>query len=543
MRRIITILLLFTTFLVSGQGTEYLNLFPDRDGYISGETILLKVFVPDKEQSGIVHIELLSSNGKIITGISKKITDHQADGFIYLPDSLKTGTYLLCSSILSMPAVTVRELFVCNRFTGLTGTSTVLRATDIKPGVEQQADITVQGIQNSYKTREKATINLLLSPETLSRLEGDLLISLSERTMKYESQSFIQSVVLPAEPKVEKEGIILEGSVIDLNTKKSFPNGCVYLSIPDSIPKLQYFLTGDDGRFSFHLTGYFGNIPAVIQAFDPEKKRLLKIFLNHRDSLISAVPKYSIIPISAASVASAADLQSDATNDIALTTLRKIFNIQEITLRHPVLTSKKDYPFYGIPSEIIHPNSFIDLPDFTEISRELLPGVKFRAYNRIPTMQVLNPLTQNYFAEQPLVLLNGVPVLDLNVIKNLGTKDIERIELCRNERFYGNLAFQAVVAIYTPKKDLSLLKESYDLVKINLDAIQPTASLNIPKEAILPNEPDLRKVLLWNPGLKKAENIQLDFSTSDVKGSYMLIIRGKAKDGSIIRKDQIFEVK
>ena len=158
-------------------------------------------------------------------------------------------------------------------------------------------------------------------------------------------------------------------------------------------------------------------------------------------------------------------------------------------------------------------------------------------------MQVLNPLTQNYFVEQPLVLLNGIPVLDLNVIKNLGTKDIERIELCRNERFYGNLAFQAVVAIYTPKKDLNLLKESDDLVKINLDAIQPPASLNIPEDGRLSYEPDLRKVLLWNPGIKKAENIRLDFSTSDVNGSFMLIIRAKTKEGSIVRKDQIFEVK
>jgi hypothetical protein len=537
-RRFITIFLLISTFLGSAQGTDYLNLFSDRDSYISGETILLKIFAPAQEQSGIVHIDLLNPNGKIITGINKRIIDHQADGFIYLPDSLNTGTYLLSSSTNSNKFITVRELFVCNRFTGLTGTSSMLRASDINPEVEKLADIIVEGVQNTYKTRERVKIDLRLTSETLSSLEGDLVISLAEKSPEIDAQSFIQNTVSAKEQKIEKDGIIIEGSVTELDTNKPFSSGCVYLSVPDSIPKLQYFIPGEDGCFSFHLSGYFGTIPVVIQAFDPEKKQLLKIFLNHRDSLISAVPKFSNIAISAASV----DFQSAETNNIELTTLRKIFNIQDIAISDTALIRKNDYPFYGRPGEIIHPNNFIELPDFTEIARELLPGVKFRAYNRIPSMQILNPLTQNYFIEQPLVLLNGVPVLDLNVIKNLGTKDIERIELCRNERFYGNLAFHGVVAIYTSKKDLSLLKESDDLVKINLDVLQPQAAINIPKEGKLPNEPDLRKVLLWNPGLKKAETIHLEFSTSDVKGSFKLIIRGKTKDGSIIRKDQIFEV-
>ena len=536
MRRTITILLLFIALLGKAQNTEYMHLYSDRDNYISGETIFLKIFAPEKESSGIVHVDLVNPGGRILTGISKKIHDHQTDGFIVLPDSLGTGTYFLCSSSISNPEVTVKELFIYNRFSGVTGVSSLQRAADFEPIAEQLANINVEGIKNSCQTREKINFSLHIPTETLDRLAGDLMISLAEKSPGMDSQTFVQKANLPKAPGTENDGVLVKGTVIDMNTGKPFGNGCVYLSVPDSVPKLQYFMTGDDGNFNFQLTDYFGNIPVVIQAFDPEKKRLLKVVLNRRDSLRNILPKFNEVAISSG-------LQSSISEDIDVVTLRKIFNLQVLTIHKPALKKEIEYPFYGVPSEIIHPEVFIELPDFTEISRELLPGVKFRAYNRIPTMQILNPFTQNYFVEQPLVLLNGIPVLDLNIIKNLGTKDIERIELCRNERFYGNLGFQGVVSIYTPKKDPTLLKEAEDLVKINLDALQPSADLIIPKESIASNEPDLRKVLLWEKSVKKTETMHFEFTTSDIKGSFQLTIRGKTKDGLIIRKDQIFEVK
>jgi len=77
------------------QEREHFSHFTDRDLYTSGETLLLKIFAPLDERSGIVHIDLINTSGKIILGISKKIIEHQADGFINIPDSLSSGCYLL----------------------------------------------------------------------------------------------------------------------------------------------------------------------------------------------------------------------------------------------------------------------------------------------------------------------------------------------------------------------------------------------------------------------------------------------------------------
>jgi hypothetical protein len=235
------------------------------------------------------------------------------------------------------------------------------------------------------------------------------------------------------------------------------------------------------------------------------------------------------------------ELKKNIGMNIDAVTFRKIFNQQYLTIQ-PVPVVKRDaYPYYGIPTKTIDPHLFIDLPDFNEISRELLPGVKFRNYNRIPTLQVFNSAQNNFFMEPPLLLLDGIPIQDLSVIKDMGTKDIGKIEICQKERFYGDLTFPGVVAIYTTKSDYSRVLNSNDLIKLNLEVIQLRAILNNPSVEKL-TDPDLRPVLVWKPSLKPEPTIALDFQTSDIQGNFKLIIRGKDAHGSIIYKEQIFEV-
>jgi hypothetical protein len=127
------------------------------------------------------------------------------------------------------------------------------------------------------------------------------------------------------------------------------------------------------------------------------------------------------------------------------------------------------------------------------------------------------------------------------MIKNMGSKDIDRIEICRRERYFGDLVFHGVIAIFSSMQVNKLLSETDELIKINLDTFQSDSYLIIPKEQGQ-NEPDLRKVLLWNPQLKPEETIKINFVTSDIKGSYKFVLRGMTNDGEVICHEHIFEV-
>jgi len=534
-RRIIILLLLFVALMGKAQKKEHFSLFTDRDLYVSGETLLFKVYVPADDPSGIVNVDLVNTNGRIISEVSKKIIDHQTDGFIALPDSLSSGSYLVCTSTKINPSLTVKELYISNQFAGLPESNHALRSSETDLFVEMAAtSLQIEGLDKTYKTRGKASLTLDFTPELLSQIDENLFVSVTEADQDYNSKTFFRLNKPKKNQIVEKEGVILDGFVKDVKTGEPFKKGVVFLSVPDTIPRFKYFITGNDGYFIFRLDNYIGRIPVVVQGFDPDDKRLLKVVINHRDSLKSAVPQLETWNFSS-------ELRKSTGNNIDASMFCKIFNYQEITALPIPFNKSEEYPFYGVATEIVNTKLFIDLPEFTEIARELLSGVKFRANNRIPSLQIFNPALHNYFAEPPLLLIDGIPVRDLNVIKDMGSKDINRIEICHSKRFYGNLIFYGVVAIHTSKHDYTGIKASDDLIKFDLDAIQPDIILNTTVGLKL-NEMDLRKVLLWKPSIKPEKNIKLDFETSDIKGNYRLIIHGKTKDGSNFYKEQFFEV-
>ncbi len=527
-------MLLFVATSGKAQEKENFYLFSDRALYSSGETILIKVIAPKEEQSGVVHVNLIDLKGKIITEISKKLTSLEANGSIYISDSLKTGTYLICASTLTSKSMTTKELFICNRFSGSTESNSFQHPADSKQLIPTNVNIEFDSLKSTYKTRNKVHVTLHIPTDLSSQIEGNLLISAAQDNPGFSAHTSTVAGHAPASSLVEKEGVLLSGIVRDAATLLPFKNGYVFLSLPDSIPRLHYCISGEDGRFNFLLDNYSGKLPVVVQAVDVKKKSLLKIEADRHDSLTNFH-----LPVDNVALPDSFQKSMNDGNDAA--TLGKIFNYNELKEVVTTVDKQIDYPFYGVPTEVVFPKLFIDLPDFTEISRELLPGVKFRAYNRIPTMQILNPSTQNYFSDQPLILLDNIPIQDLNVIKNLGSKEIEKVEICRKERFYGDLSFPGVVAITTTRKDLSLVPTSGDLIKQIVNALQPDAEFNIPNN-LTSNEPDLRKVLYWNPKIKPEKSIQIDFETSDLRGNYKLVVSGKTRDGAIIYKEQLFEV-
>ena len=533
--KLFIVLLLFISHLASAQQMENLGLYTDRDLYTSGETLLLKLFAPSNDQTGIVHIDLISNGGKAITGIILELTDHQANGSIYLPDSLSSGSYILRTSTRSDKTQTIKELYIANRFSGVPESNSLSRidkATPIAETAIQDSQIT--GLEKRYKGRESVTASIHLTDDLLAKTEGNMHVSVSKTSPEYKANSFVIRTKPTTDQLVEKEGIIIEGVVTDLKTAAPFKNAVVILSITGATAGFNYYLTGEDGRFFFQLKNYYGKIPVVLQCYDKARAKLLKISLVDSESQRSVFPTFEPRSFPA-------DLRKEVAKNTEAVTIRKIFNQQDINLLSVPKPKAAAYPFYGIPTNIVDPKLFIDLPDFNEISHELLPGVKFRTYNRIPTLQVLSATLHNYFNEPPLVLLDGIPVQDLNIIKNMGSKMIDKVEICLDERYYGDLSFEGVVAIFSAKADDSIIPESNDLIKLTINAIQPQTVLNSPPEKSSP-EPDLRQVLLWNPSLMPGQTILLNFQTSDIKGIYTLVLRGKTKDGSLFFKEQTFEV-
>ena len=145
------------------QQKECFYLFTDRDIYASGETMLLKIFLSPDEASGIIHLDLTNLTGKRIQGVNLKIRNHQANGFIDLPDSLGSGTYLVRASVRTSEILTFKEIFIANRFAAaLESNASLMHSKAFSVVPRSLSTIEMDGIENTYQTRSTAHFSIKL---------------------------------------------------------------------------------------------------------------------------------------------------------------------------------------------------------------------------------------------------------------------------------------------------------------------------------------------------------------------------------------------
>ncbi len=537
-RNIIFIILLVLTLTGNAQERKGFGLFTDRDAYVSGETLLAKIYHPSDNLSKIVYLDLINPFGKRVSGASIEFKNGQASGFLVLPDSLSTGSYLLRSYLKNSAAKTkvIRSIWISNRFSGLEKTKQIDQISEQKTIQENiSRQIEIEGIDPTYGINSKAAANIKLDKALLEQIDGPLLVSVAQTIPSFQSASYVWNSESGKEGLVEKKGIILSGTVTDKKTSAPVSGATVYMTVPDSIPGFQYYQTRTDGRFYFQMEGYYGSVQAFVQCFGNNPAQRLKITMDELFASPDSLPPFVQLPIQD-------EFKSANTQNIDAVTFQKVFKQDNIEALTPPKKEAESYAYYGTPSNVVNPQLFIDLPNFSEISKELLPGVKFRNYNNEPTLRVMNMTAHGYFDESPLLLIDGIPIRDLNVIKDMGTSEIKRVDILQSERFFGNLRFPGVVAIYTLKGDYSRIPDSDQFVRIKLDATQVQSSLSEPKVTD-PNIPDLRQVFYWDPSVEPGENLSVKFTTSSVLGKFSLIVRSKLKDGTLIRSEKQFEVK
>lgn len=535
---IISTLLIFLSNPGKAQQESGFGCYTDKDVYVSGEALLAKIYTPSENSSRIVYLDLINQSGIRINGASLEIKNRQADGYLQLPDSLSSGTYLVRAYMKNTAEKIkiIREIWISNRFEGLENISQIKRTIVSEKSKElKTSKINFEGLLSEYPANHPIETTINIDKTLLTELDGDLFVCVAQTNRLFDPATYTMRSDHANEGMTEKKGIILSGLITDKKTNEPASGVTVFLTIPDSIPGFQYYKTQTNGRFYFLLENYYGSVVAFVQCFRELPTQRFKITMDDLFAAPGTLPKFINQPVSE-------EFKNYITQNVDALTFQKIFGQDKLKLSANPVKKQDSYPYYGIPTNSVDPQLFIDLPNFTEISKELLPGVKFRNYNNEPGMQLLNDAMHNFFEEMPLVLIDGIPIRDLNLIKDLGTKDIERIDFSTSERFYGNLRFSGIVSITTFKKDFSLIKESDQLIRLNLNAIQIQAKLKEPT-ATEPGIPDMRQDLYWNPLIKAEESVSVKCSSSSILGQFRLIVRGKLKDGTLIFAEKQFEVK
>lgn len=541
----ILIILVFGHFNAKSQSLKDsgdLVLFTDRDFCISGDTLWFKVWMPNsmQQKENVVRVQLDGRGNNLISTVIIKAEKDWANGFINVPDSLSTGQYFVTAFLNSqrnLPDLTIKSksLLVYNRFEEYVSELDVLEDEYIEESLVSNRGIKIDTDKEIYQTREKVTVTFGTDKEFQRVvIKAAIVDPLTKKLGKY-YQFELESSNGRIPDFEEQDGFLVSGKVVDIEGKPQ-KGALVLLSIMGEPSYFDYYLSGDGGDFHFFLKNATGSTDMVLQAvLNNQNELFIEQELNYikrKDELVlqtkALTPRQS-------------EFISLLTKGNFIDRLFKSLNVEQI--EYFEMPARFSMPFYGLPTQRIFPEEFFELPDFNEISKELLFGVQYRNRKGNVTIRMIGDTYQGFFNSEPLRLLNGIPIFKNSLYSSLKSEDINYIDITRKERIFGDLSFKGILAVSLFDKSNSWMAEQANIFQFNIKCLQPKSTPEyLPGNNTNRSLPDVRQVYYWEV-LKEDSINEIEFFLSDLKGEVEISLEGIAANNEIFRVSKTIEVK
>jgi hypothetical protein len=126
---------------------------------------------------------------------------------------------------------------------------------------------------------------------------------------------------------------------------------------------------------------------------------------------------------------------------------------------------------------------------------------------------------------------------------------VRKLEVVNRIYYLGSMFFPGVVSYTTYQGDLGGLEPDRRVVISDYEGLQYGREYYSPvyddKTARQSRLPDQRSLIYWNPDVKLGANqkTSLPFYTSDMKGKYVVVVKGLSDDGQPVSATTSFDVR
>jgi len=331
----------------------------------------------------------------------------------------------------------------------------------------------------------------------------------------------------------ETRGLSISGKVVNEADAAPMPYTLVGLTIFKENPENQNVLTNEKGQFFFDLSKLKGEYEIFISAKLTEKQMPLILVDNDFSSQKIELP-YVPFDLSEASKMRYQSLTF-------ISQMRTLYKQQKI--EDELKSFSSDSSFYGKPDFILELNKYIAMPSVKDYIYELIPQVGVRHAGKRTILKVLGTYS-DLAIHEPLVLVDMVPIFDIDRVLELQPDKIERIEVVTVPYVRGDIIFGGIVSLFSKKGDLA----GIDLPSVGRFITYNMLSRDFIQVAPDPKNqhvPDLRNCLYWNPNLKLkgTESSEISFNTGDNAGDYVIVVRSIDKAGKTKVTTTEFSVK
>ena len=337
----------------------------------------------------------------------------------------------------------------------------------------------------------------------------------------------------------EIEGPVVNGKIINKQTGLPVANTVALLSVPGADYAFSSATSDAQGIIQFGFRDIYNNNTIALQpALMKDSNYRIDIVSSWSDKI-----NFSPLPV----------LSLPRVYENLLRT-RSIGNQVENTY---VTEKKKRYEisnsdttsFYGRPDKIYILQDYTSFQTMEEVIREYVEDVRLRRDGERFTFKVRNRLFGTYFEENPLILLDGIPIGEASKIIALDPLKIKKIEVVTHKYYIGSSVFEGIVNVKSYNGELGATQIDPNALVVEYDGLQQQRVFYSPVYASRDEQenhiPDFRNVLYWAPRISTdaGGKSQLSFYTSDLKGKFAIVIQGISAEGLPGNSITLFEVK
>ncbi len=525
--------------------SESMYLHTDKSTYMSGEIGWFKIYNTETSTnlpssiSKVAYVEVIDDNNMPVLQEKIALQDGKGDGYLNFPANLPSGVYIIRAYTNWMKNETAKIFF--EKRISLYNTKIRKEVKDIRFRENQNIILNQPSslqlgvaINKTYTTRDEMNItinvqdlagkptaaNLSMSIYQLDELQNVDSLSIQDYTGQT-SNNLLKSIkFLP-----EYAGHLITGTILNSNTQKPISEAFLYCSVPGTTTQFKTSLSDRNGNFKFEMPNLYNEGQIIVQA-DNEFSQISKIIID--DPFLKRSTPNNI-------------LMGDSINKALLLDRHINLEVQDYYSNaklHNLRTYNFDTSsFYFKADRTYLLDNFVRFSTLEEVIREYVTPISLTKKKGLFVMNVYDEEQKQFFENRPLVLLNGVPIFNVNNLMDYDPLKIKKIDVVMRTYYYGNMSFNGIINFITYNgriEDETLIASNsffdYSGLQKQRDFHSPIYATAEQKESSVP---DFRSTIQWTPnidinssGLKTIKTF-----SADLPGKYILSIQGNNKEG------------
>lgn len=573
---------------------EKVVLNTDRNLYISGEQIWFKAFcyIPEETKqtnlSNVLYVELYNNSREFIVKRKFNISDGGAYGSIDIPSDFLSGNYFLRAYTQFVKNQTLGNYFT-SLITVVNPNIAIVENTEPKSAniqiihiegeldeiktqlVSKSIQLNISTEKKNYSQRELIQLNIEPFTDSSDHIPMDLSVSVVKKGTLYKPDVLFKYLMgCPQLIESYLHDIEFIHSLTDeqINTLLNIYGYMVSQSSSKDMLKkstsiMQLVAETRNESISGIIYNKANNLPLAktfifFSSFAPNQ---LHIYMSQQNGEFMFSPKHLVdhqkILLCSPSVLGnkvGFQLNNDFSsnyptiNDIPLsidTSQHAFFEEMYVNLQAGEIfkakTAEKQLSDFTDPFNFWTPTVSVAIDDYVKTAtleiflREIVPDLMVKK-RRGQYSLTLFDYEEDRFIDNPLILVDNIPVFNVNYLMDIPLTSIEKIDLHLGPRFMGRFMLNGIVVVSTKSHNYGGIKLPEGSTMFEYHAISASFGFNPPvydtEEKKSSRLADFRNLLYWNPNFSlTGDKASVSFYTSDHSSEYEVIIKGYTKDG------------